>query len=244
MLITGGSRGIGAATARLFAERGYAVCVNFRSDIASAERVAAEIEERGGRAIAVQADVSEEGDVSRLFETVDRELGRLDCLVNNAGILRPQSRLVDLSAARINEILRVNVTSCFLCAAAAVRRMSTESGGRGGSIVNVSSIAARLGAPNEYTDYAASKGAVDSMTRGLALEVAGEGIRVNGVRPGIIDTGIHADGGEPGRVARIAPNVPMKRGGRPEEVADVIYWLASDAASYATGTIVDVAGGR
>ena len=217
MIVTGGGRGIGAATVRLAAQAGYAVCINYRRDAASAEARAREVEAAGGRAIAVQADIALEPEVVRLFETVDRELGPLAALVNNAGILEKQSRLVDIDAARLTRVFNANVIGSFLCAREAVRRMSTKRGGAGGAIVNVSSIAGRLGAPNEYVDYAASKGAVDTMTLGLSKEVADEGIRVNCVRPGVIYTEIHASGGEPGRVDRVKDAIPMKRGGQPEE---------------------------
>lgn len=244
VIITGSSRGIGAATARLFAANGYAICVNYRANEKAAMEVVQELEQLDTKCIAVKADVSEEAEVMHLFETVDAQLGTLTVLINNAGILKKQSRLEDLNAARINELFKTNVTSCFICSREAVKRMSTKHGGSGGTIVNVSSVAASLGAPNEYTDYAASKGAIDTLTRGLAVEVASEGIRVNGVRPGIIDTTIHADGGEPGRVERLASAIPMQRGGTAAEVAQGIYWLASDASSYATGTIIDLTGGR
>jgi len=244
ILITGASRGIGAATARLAASRGYAVCVNYLKNRQAAEAVVAEIEAGGGRAIAVAADVAEEAPVMRLFETVDRQLGTLTALVNNAGILEAQMRVEDMDAARLNRILTANVTSCFICAREAVRRMSTRHGGSGGAIVNVSSAASRIGSAGEYVDYAASKGAVDTLTLGLAREVATEGIRVNAVRPGFIYTDIHASGGEPGRVDRVKEFVPMKRGGHPEEVAAAILWLFSDEASYATGSFIDLAGGR
>ncbi|MNQ03741.1 Glucose 1-dehydrogenase [compost metagenome] len=198
----------------------------------------------GGQAIAVQADASDEADVARLFAEVDARLGTLTALVNNVGVLEQKCRLVDMSAQRLERVLRTNVISYFLCCQQAVRRMSTAHGGHGGRIVNVSSAAARLGSPDEYIDYAASKGAVDTLTLGLAKEVAAEGIRVNGVRPGIIYTEIHASGGEPGRVARLAPGVPMQRGGQPEEIADAILYLLGPGASYVTGSILDVAGGR
>lgn len=244
IVITGASRGIGAATARLAAARGYAVCVNYLKNRAAAEAVAAEITSAGGRAIAVAADVAVESGVLDLFETVDRELGRLSALVNNAGILEAQMRVEDMDAARLARIFTANVTSCFLCAREAVRRMSTKHGGSGGAIVNVSSAASRLGSAGEYVDYAASKGAIDTLTIGLSREVAEEGIRVNAVRPGFIYTDIHASGGEPARVDRVKEFVPMKRGGQPEEVAHAILWLLSDEASYATGSFIDLAGGR
>jgi NAD(P)-dependent dehydrogenase (short-subunit alcohol dehydrogenase family) len=244
LLVTGGSRGIGAATARLAAERGYVVCVNYRANEKAAHEVVADIEAAGGRAIAVQADVSSEPDVARLFETVDAQLGPLTALVNNAGILEQQTHVEHMDAARLTRVFATNVTGAFLCAREAVRRMSTAHGGAGGAIVNVSSRAAQLGAPGEYVDYAASKGALDALTIGLAREVAGDGIRVNGVRAGIIDTDIHASGGEPDRVTRLGPTLPMRRGGHPIEVARAIVWLLSDEASYSTGTFIDVAGGR
>ena len=244
MLVTGGGRGIGAATCRLAAARGWAVCVNYRSDRASAEAVAEGINAGGGKAIAVQADVAQEPEVMRLFDAVDRDFGRLDCLVNNAGILETQGRLESFDAARITRVLAANVTGTLLCAREAVKRMSTRLGGQGGSIVNVSSMAAKLGGPGEYVDYAASKGAVDAFTVGLAKEVAAEGIRVNAVRPGVIYTEIHASGGEPGRVDRVKSAVPMQRGGQPEEVARAILFLASIESSYSSGTFLDVSGGR
>jgi len=244
MIVTGGGRGIGAATARLAAARGYAVCVNYAKRRESAEGVVAEIAKGGGRAIAVQADISAESEVARMFATVDRELGTVTVLVNNAGTIEKQARLADIDAARIARMFATNVTGSFLCAKEAVRRMSTKQGGAGGAIVNVSSAASRIGGGGEYVDYAASKGAIDTFTMGLAKEVATEGIRVNAVRPGIIYTEIHASGGEPGRVDRMKAFVPMARGGQPEEVATAILWLASDEASYITGTILDVAGGR
>lgn len=244
MIVTGGSRGIGAATALLAAQRGYAVCVNYHSNQMAAEKVVADIVNNGGKAIAVAADVSSEADVVRLFKTVDDKLGRLDALVNNAGILEQQTRLENLDAGRLNRIFATNVTGSFLCAREAVLRMSTKHGGSGGAIVNVSSAASRLGSPGEYVDYAASKGAIDTMTLGLAKEVAEEGIRVNAVRPGIIYTDMHASGGEPNRVERVKSSVPMKRGGHPQEVALAILWLLSAESSFTTGAIVDIAGGR
>lgn len=244
MLVTGGSRGIGAATARIGAQRGYAVAVNYVHNRAAADEIVSAIRDSGGEAMAVQADVAAEAEVVRMFQEVDRVLGPVQALVNNAGILERQARVDELDAARLTRILATNVTGSFICAREAVRRMSTRHGGSGGAIVNLSSIAARLGAPNEYVDYAASKGAIDTLTVGLAKEVAGEGIRVNGVRPGVIYTDIHASGGEPGRVDRVKDAVPMKRGGNAEEVAQAILWLLSDEASYVTGTFVDVTGGR
>lgn len=243
-IITGASRGIGAATARLAAARGYAVCVNYLKNREAAESVLSSVHQAGARGIAVAADVSAEADVVRLFQTVDKEFGPVTALVNNTGVVERQTRLEDMDAARLTRIFAVNVTGAFLCAREAVRRMSTRHGGNGGSIVNVSSLAAKLGSPGEYIDYAATKGAIDTLTVGLAKEVAEEGIRVNAVRPGIIRTEIHASGGEPNRVERVKGSIPMKRGGEPEEVANAILWLLSDEASYATGAFIDVAGGR
>jgi NAD(P)-dependent dehydrogenase (short-subunit alcohol dehydrogenase family) len=244
ILITGASRGIGAACARLAAGRGWQVCINYRSDASAAGAIVRTIEEAGGSAFAVQADVSQEEDVVRMFAAVDARCGRLDALVNNAGILARQTRVDGMDADRINRILATNVTGSFLCAREAVRRMSTRHGGSGGAIVNVSSRAGVLGAAGEYVDYAASKAALDALTIGLAKEVAGEGIRVNGVRPGLIDTEMHASGGEPGRIERLKSSVPMGRGGEAGEVARAVLWLVSDEASYSTGSFIDVSGGR
>lgn len=244
VVITGGGRGIGAATARLAAGRGYAVCVNYLKNRAAADALVAEIHANGGRALAVAGDVAKEADVIALFDAAARELGPVTALVNNAGILERQTRLDDMDAGRFERVFATNITGSFLCAREAVRRMSTRHGGRGGAIVNVSSMAARLGSPGEYVDYAASKGAIDTLTVGLAREVAEDGIRVNAVRPGVIRTEIHAAGGDPGRVDRVKLAVPMKRGGEPEEVARAILWLLSDEASYSTGTFIDVSGGR
>jgi len=244
MLITGASRGIGAATARLAAAEGYALCLNFHHRADAAQQLLEELKSTGTQAIAVAADVADETQVARLFATIDEQFGRLDVLVNNAGMLERQMRLDEMDAARLIRVFAVNVTGSFLCAREAVKRMSTRHGGKGGSIVNVSSIAAKLGAPNEYIDYAAAKGAIDSMTLGLAKEVAAEGIRVNAVRPGVIRTEIHASGGEPGRVERVKASVPMGRGGEAEEVAEAILWLAGEKASYTSGALLDVSGGR
>ena len=244
VLITGGSRGIGAATAVLAAGRGYAVCVNYRSNAQAADAVVTAIVKAGGSAIAVQGDVSVESDVVRLFETCDARLGRLTALVNNAAILETQTRVDSVDAARLQRILATNVTGAFICAREAVKRMSTRHGGSGGAIVNLSSRASVLGSPGEYVDYAASKAAVDTLTIGLAQEVAQEGIRVNTVRPGFIYTEMHASGGEPNRVDRVKAFVPMRRGGQPEEVARAIVWLLSDEASFTTGAFLDVTGGR
>jgi NAD(P)-dependent dehydrogenase (short-subunit alcohol dehydrogenase family) len=244
LLITGGSRGIGAATARIAAARGYAVCINYRSRSGEAEALMREIEAAGGRAVAVQADIAVDADIARLFEVCDREFGRLSALVNNAGILETQMRLETIPTERVRRVFATNVFGAFACSREAVLRMSTKHGGEGGAIVNVSSRAAQLGSPGEYIDYAASKAALDTLTIGLAREVAEEGIRVNGVRAGHIYTEMHASGGEPGRVDRLKDTVPMKRGGRPEEVAEAIVWLLSDKASFVTGAFIDASGGR
>jgi NAD(P)-dependent dehydrogenase (short-subunit alcohol dehydrogenase family) len=244
MLVTGASRGIGAATARLAAARGFAVAVNYKASRQAAEALVDEIAGAGGRAIAVQGDVAVEADVKRLFETVDGELGTLGVLINNAGILEAAMRLDEMTVERWQRVLATNVVGSFLCAREAVRRMSTRHGGSGGTIVNVSSAASRLGGPGEFIDYAASKGAIDAMTIGLSKEVAREGIRVNAVRPGLIETGIHASGGQPDRVERLKDAVPMGRGGTPEEVAEAILWLASEPSSYITGVLLDVTAGR
>jgi NAD(P)-dependent dehydrogenase (short-subunit alcohol dehydrogenase family) len=243
-LITGASRGIGRATALLAAERGYDVCVNYVRDRKAAEDVVAAVERSGRRAVAIAADVSREADVVRMFVEVGDRLGRIDALVNNAGVLERQTTVSEMTADRLVRVLAVNVVGPFLCSREAVRRMSTKRGGAGGSIVNVSSAASRIGSAGEYVDYAASKGALETMTLGLAREVAEDGIRVNAVRAGHIYTAIHASGGEPGRVDRLKDTIPMKRGGDPAEVARAILWLLSDEASYVTGTFLDVTGGR
>ncbi len=244
MLITGASRGIGAATARLAAHQGYALCLNYHQREDAVKQVLEQVHAAGVSAITVKADVADEGQVVQMFEMIDREFGRLDVLVNNAGMLEQQMRLEQMDAARWTRVLGANVIGSFLCAREAIKRMSNQHGGQGGSIINLSSIAARLGAPGEYIDYAAAKGAIDSMTVGLAREVAGEGIRVNAVRPGVIHTEIHASGGEPDRIERVKASVPMGRGGQAEEVAEAILWLASERASYTTGALLDVSGGR
>lgn len=244
LIVTGASRGIGAATARLAATRGYAVCVHYRQNRAAAEEVAAQIEHSGARSCCVAGDVGSQADVEALFQTVDQRLGPVTALVNNAGIVASQSRVEAVTAERLNRLWAVNLTGSFLCAREAVRRMSTRHGGSGGAIVNLSSAAARLGAAGEYVDYAASKGAIDTLTLGLAGEVAAEGIRVNAVRPGLIHTDIHASGGEPDRIERLKHTVPLARGGTADEVAQAIIWLLSDEASYVTGALVDISGGR
>lgn len=244
ILVTGGSRGIGAATARLAADRGYAVCINYLRNSAAADAVVRDIEHGGGTAIAVPADVSVEPDVVLLFKTVDESLGPVTALVNNVGVVEQQMRVENMDAARLTRVFAANVTGSFLCAREAIRRMSTKYGGKGGAIVNISSVASRLGSPDEYVDYAAAKAAIDTFTLGLAKEVVGEGIRVNAVRPGVVYTDIHASGGEPNRVERVKDQVPMKRGGQPIEIARAILWLLSDEASYSTGAILDVSGGR
>ena len=243
VIITGGSRGIGAATAILFAKNNYHVCINYKSDSESANKVATQIRKFGVKAICIQADVSKELEVIRLFEQVEQHLGEITALVNNAGILQKQMRLDEMDEERINHMLTTNITSYFLCCKAAIKRMSTRYGGNGGTIVNVSSAAARTGSPNEYIDYASSKGAIDTLTTGLVKEVAAEGIRVNCVRPGLIYTDMHADGGEVDRVDRLKASLPMKRGGQPEEISEAIYWLSTDKSSYATGSFIDLSGG-
>lgn len=243
-LVTGGARGIGRATALLLAQQGHAICVGYRTRQACAEEVVALIRDGGGKAIAVQADVADEEQVVALFQQIDRDLGCLTGLVNNAAILKQQASIEQLDAARIAEVFATNVSGSFICAREAVKRMALRHGGHGGAIVNVSSAASRLGAPHEYVDYAASKGALDTLTIGLSLEVAAQGIRVNAVRPGLIYTKMHADGGEPGRVDRVKAHLPMQRGGQPEEVAEAIAWLLSEKASYVTGSFIDLAGGK
>jgi len=244
VLVTGASRGIGAATALLAAQRGYAVCINYKSNEHAAQSIVSQIKSTGGNAFAVAADIAVESEVIRLFNTCDAELGVLTALVNNAGLLESQMQVAAMNAARLHRVFATNVIGAFLCAREAIKRMSTKHGGNGGAIVNVSSGASRLGSPNEYVDYAASKGAIDTFTIGLSKEVAAEGIRVNAVRPGFIYTDMHASGGEPDRVNRVREFVPMKRGGSPHEVAQAIMWLLSQEASYVTGTFIDVAGGK
>jgi NAD(P)-dependent dehydrogenase (short-subunit alcohol dehydrogenase family) len=243
IIITGASRGIGAATALMAADEGYAVCVNYRANEAAAELVVKEITNKGGRAIAIRANVADENEVAAMFDRSSDELGPIKALVNNAGILESQTSFLDIDVERFRRIYEINVIGAFICAKEAVGRMSRSKGGTGGGIVNVSSVAARTGAPHEYIDYAASKGALDSMTAGLAREVAPEGIRLNLVRPGFIYTDLHADGGEPDRVDRLVSGIPMQRGGEPDDVARAILWLLSDRAAYAVGVTLDVTGG-
>jgi NAD(P)-dependent dehydrogenase (short-subunit alcohol dehydrogenase family) len=243
LLVTGGARGIGAATSRLAAEHGYFVCINYRQSSAAANQLVHEIEGAGGRAVSICADISSESEIVRMFEQVDN-IGPLDSIVNNAGIVEQQIRLESIDAARVQRMFATNVTGAFLCSREAIRRMSTRNGGNGGAIVNVSSMAALLGSPGEYIDYAASKAAIDALTVGLAKEVATEGIRVNAVRPGLIHTDIHASGGEPDRIDHLKDSIPMKRGGEATEVAHAILWLLSAEASYCTGTFINVSGGR
>jgi NAD(P)-dependent dehydrogenase (short-subunit alcohol dehydrogenase family) len=244
LLVTGGSRGIGAATCRLAARAGWAVAVNYAANSLAADEVVRAIRAEGARAMAVQADVADEAQVLHMFEHIDAKFGRLSGLVNNAGVVDVSARVDEMSAARLRRMFEINVIGSMLCAREAVRRMSTKHGGAGGAIVNVSSAASRLGSAGQYVDYAAAKGAIDVFTVGLAREVANEGIRVNAVRPGLIETGIHASGGLPDRVRELQHLVPMQRGGRPEEVAEPIVWLLSDAASYTTMALIDVSGGR
>ena len=243
-LITGASRGIGRATALLLAEQGYTIVVNYHKNAQAAQEVVKAIQAKGGKALAVQADIADEAQVMAMFEQTDALGEPLGALVNNAGILFTQCRVEALTAERINNVLHTNVTGYFLCCREAVKRMAHHHGGQGGAIINVSSAASRLGAPGEYVDYAASKGAVDTLTIGLSLEVAGQGVRVNCVRPGLIYTEMHASGGEPGRVDRVKSALPMQRGGQPEEVAEAIAWLLSDKASYVTGSFIELAGGK
>lgn len=243
-IVSGGSRGIGAATSALLAERGWDIAVGYHREAEAAQTVAAGCRALGRRAIAVAVDVSSEEAVTAFFSTVDEELGTLGALVNCAGIVDGKARLDEFTASRIQHVFAVNVLGSFLCAREAVRRMSTVHGGSGGAIVNLSSAASRLGSPDEYIDYAASKGAIDTMTIGLAREIAREGVRVNAVRPGLVNTEIHARGGQPDRVERLAPLIPMGRGGEATEVAEAVVWLCSDEASYVTGALIDVSGGR
>jgi NAD(P)-dependent dehydrogenase (short-subunit alcohol dehydrogenase family) len=244
LLVTGGGRGIGAAVARLAGKAGYRVAVNYASNEAAAESIVEEIRTKGGEAFAIRGDIGSEPDVLAMFEAVDKHLGRLDALVNNAGVVDRKARVEEMSLDRLDRMMRINVIGSILCAREAVKRMSTRNGGQGGAIINLSSVAAVLGSAGEYVDYAASKGAIDSFTVGLAREVAEEGIRVNAVRPGTIDTEIHASGGQPDRAGRVAPLIPMKRPGTAEEIARAVLFLLSDEASYTTGAILDVSGGR
>lgn len=244
LVVTGGSRGMGAAVARLAGRRGYAVCVNYNSSADAAEKVVADIEKAGGRAVAVKADVSTEDGVAALFGALDKEFGRLDALFNNAGTMSPVGKVIDCTADELDRIWRVNITSQFLCAREAVKRMAKSAGGDGGVIVNNSSVHSRIGAPGMAVSYAASKGAIDTFTQGLALEVVEDGIRVNAVRPGIIDTEFHALGGDPDRPAKFGHTVPIGRAGKPEEVAEAVLWLMSDEAGYIVNGVLDIAGGR
>ena len=244
VLITGGSRGIGASTAILAAKKGWTVCISYRSRHSEADIVLDQIKKHGAQALAIKADIGREEDILSLFETLDTEFGRLDALVNNAGVIAHQSKLVDMSATRLQEIFNINVVGNFLCAREAIKRMSTNNGGDGGSIVNLSSAAARIGSPNEFIDYAASKGALDTMTLGLSKEIAQEGIRVNAVRPGLIETELHRDAGDINRPEKLKQFIPMRRAGRANEVANSIVWLISEEASYVNGALIDVAGGR
>jgi NAD(P)-dependent dehydrogenase (short-subunit alcohol dehydrogenase family) len=244
LLVTGGSRGIGATLARLAGKAGYRVAVNYASDATAAQSVVSDVVAAGSEALAIKADVTSESDVIAMFEAIDRRFGRLDALANNAGVVDVKSRVDAMSLARLERMMRINVIGPMLCAREAVKRMSTMHGGKGGAIVNVSSVASIIGSPGEYVDYAASKGALDTFTIGLAREVATEGIRVNAVRPGIIDTEIHASGGQPDRIERLRGMIPMRREGKAEEVANAILWLLSDQASYTTGALLDIGGGR
>jgi NAD(P)-dependent dehydrogenase (short-subunit alcohol dehydrogenase family) len=244
LLVTGGSRGIGAAVVRQAAVRGWRVAFSYVSNEVAAEAVVGEVERAGGEAFAVRADVGSEADIMRMFETVDRQFGPLDGLVNNAGVVDRKARVDEMSAARLERMFRINVIGSMLCAREAVKRMSTKNGGQGGTIVNLSSAAARLGSAGEYVDYAASKGAIDTFTLGLAREVATEGVRVNAVRPGMVDTEIHASGGQPDRLDRLRGMIPMQREGRADEIASAVLWLLSDEASYTTGALLDVSGAR
>lgn len=243
MIVTGGSRGIGAATARLAATRGYQVAVNYVSNREAADQVVNDIAAAGGRALAVQADMAVEADIVALFKTVDRELGPVDVLVNNAGVIDQISRVDEMSFERVDRMMRINVTGPFICAREAIKRMSTRHGGKGGAIINISSAAAHRGGSGEYVDYAASKGAIDTFTEGLAKELAGEGIRVNGVRPGVVNTGIHASGGNPDKPEKSSKSIPMGRAGNADEIANGILWLASDEASFTIGARLDIDGG-
>jgi len=244
LLVTGGARGIGAAIVRLAAKAGYAVAINYLHAANEAHALAQSIQQQGGLALAIQADVSNEGDVVKMFKEVDQHLGAITALVNNAGIVYQKARVSEMHLDRLQKMFATNVFGSFLCSREAVLRMSTQSGGHGGVIVNISSIASRLGSPGQYVDYAASKAAIDTLTTGLAKEVAGEGIRVNAISPGIIDTEIHASGGEPDRVKEVGPMIPIGRAGTAEEVANAVLWVLSDQASYVTGACIDVSGGR